>query len=775
MPKIVFRLFICLTAIYFYIPLRVVRADYTFFDNFNLGLNQNWQTISNHVQPTVVSGSLEFDIQSPLTSIRFPYISQSYIEPINIINFDFKYVSDGSDFGSGVVLTENVPTSEISPPVDSGDYILAIYTMGDGKFYMFSPLCNVSCGIPLHKYIFFEFQPDTNYHLRFNFSVNYFDIYVDNFLIKSFPMSLYRANGVYFGNSMKTSTPKNWPHFWIDNVNIFYHDYDVSLSTFPYLSQKDSAWAGEEYDTAHEWSPGKEGIDRWGCALTSVAMILQNYGVKALDGTPIDPSKLNSWLKSQTDGYIGPGLVNWLVITRYVKGRVPGEKTSLEFVRSYDKASAELPAVLGLPGHFVVAHGEDATSWNINDPASTSSAMLAKASTVRSINRYILSNTDLSYMLFTAGYGVTATLTDDGGTPITTAWTEEYLTDDVGGLPSPSLFSALVPKPAAGRYHLTINNGNAAPGQFTIYLYDQEGRVKKDEILSESGLASYDIDFNVVNSGDSQIDLVDTTPPSLTSKNIFSGWYRTPQIAKFYYTNDLEQSCVINSEGIGQTCTISPNVCDLAVNCNINPQTSNPADIDLTPPTSTFALPIITNSWDGMIEGSANDNLSGIAKVELIIKKPDGTTVTKEVNGTSVWTYTFPSPVDGKYVISSKATDVAGNIQNDLTRREIVLDTKAPAPPKIHFILGWWQKIVMDWRGVTGANRYRIYYGTKKNELNRTSETVDTEWISENLKQGQYYVALSAIDQAGNESPMSKIWKVEVHKKWDLRRWFFND
>jgi hypothetical protein len=130
---------------------------------------------------------------------------------------------------------------------------------------------------------------------------------------------------------------------------------------FPYLSQKDSAWAGEEYDSASTWAgAARSGIGRWGCAITSVAMILQKNGVNALDGTSVDPSKLNTWLISQTDGYIGPGLLNWLAVTRYVKASYDAgnASTKLEYSRPSATSTPVLPTILGLPGHFVVAHDE---------------------------------------------------------------------------------------------------------------------------------------------------------------------------------------------------------------------------------------------------------------------------------------------------------------------------------------------------------------------------------------------------------------------------------
>lgn len=475
----------CIVYIYIFSHAAVVNASYSFNDSFGTSYSAEWVTLPNHPNPIIDNGQLVFDVLT--TADKFPYIAHSGTEPIKSMSFDFSYVIDGSDFGSGVVLTDSIPLSEISPPVDSDDYILAVYVTPNGKFYLFSPLCGLTggCSLSIHPYAFYTLEPSTIYRLRFEFSKDHLMIYNNDILLKTFQMSAYRANGVYFGNSMQTATPKYWQHFNIDNVSIIYSDYAAILPTFPYLTQKDPLWAHKEYDSATSWAGvDKSGIDRWGCALTSAAMVLQKYGVKALDGAPVDPDKLNTWLKSQSDGYIGPGLLNWLAVTRYVKTSYTAghADTKLEFVRSYMPTLPVLPAILGLPGHFVVAYSEDATNWKINDPNNVSKTVLAKASTVNSVNRFLPSLTDLSYMLFTANPGLVVTLRDSVGNIIPMDWKEEFLVDDVDELSSTSVMIAMLPKPVEGEYTLLINNSTGSIQSLATYLYDRDGEVSQDNL-----------------------------------------------------------------------------------------------------------------------------------------------------------------------------------------------------------------------------------------------------------------------------------------------------
>jgi hypothetical protein len=569
-------------------------------------------------------------------------------------------------------------------------------------------------------------------------------------------------------------------NFYVDNVSI--SDFTIPPPTFPYLSQEDPLWASLEYDSASAWAGiDKSGIERWGCALTSAAMMLQEYGVKDLSGNEMKPDFLNTWLKGQSDGYIGPGYVNWLAIARYAKGKATDGK-SLEFTRSYDPSAMELPAILGLPGHFVVAHGEDATTWKINDPADETKTTLAKTTAIRSINRFTLSSTDLSYMLFSVNSGVSATLYRESGEEVDIDWSDEYLSDDVEGTASSTVQVGMLAKPPSGKYRLEVTRPNDQDSDVKIYLYDKLGSTTPQILPLTLPTTSFDIQYGSEVGEVRTVTEVDSTMPNFTlTTPTFEGWMTTNQTATFEYfdINMLDDythpTCEIGSEGLAQTCSILPNVCDKAGNCNTQSQVSNPADIDKTPPASFFILPPITNNWDGIVVGTASDNVSGVAKVELMITRPGEAEMSVVASGTENWSYTLSDLRDGEYIIKSRATDMAGNVESERSVVTLTLDRVAPGVPRILWARGWWNRIFVDWRSVGGASKYRVYYGSKRNQLNNISEVTESDWMSEALKQGQYYVAISAIDQAGNESQISKISKVEVHKKWDWRRLRFND
>ena len=198
----------------------------------------------------------------------------------------------------------------------------------------------------------------------------------------------------------------------------------------------------------------------------------------------------------------------------------------------------------------------------------------------------------------------------------------------------------------------------------------------------------------------------DSIAPTMTEQTPFEGWYNTNQTSIFTYTdaNGIvsggDVSCDITTEGTNQTCSVTPNVCDAAGNCNTTTIISHGANIDKTIPTSIISSPINTgsnsivysNNWNGSITGTANDSGSGIQKVLLSIKRSsdgkyyssedgwiDGTEETTRVtaNGTTTWSFSLLDPAADDYTITSHAVDNANNIESSYVLT-IILDKTIP-------------------------------------------------------------------------------------------------
>lgn len=170
----------------------------------------------------------------------------------------------------------------------------------------------------------------------------------------------------------------------------------------------------------------------------------------------------------------------------------------------------------------------------------------------------------------------------------------------------------------------------------------------------------------------------DSIKPVLTTKSEFSGWYNSPQISVFEYSDVnmvddyADPSCEIETEGKNQTCTVSPSVCDKAGNCNTDEQVSNGANIDMTPPSA----------------------------------------------------------------------------------------------PKVVYANDFGQRVFVNWWPVHSAVKYRVYVGSKKNNLIAVADTRFSYWLSGVMTPGKYYVSVTALDRAGNESLKSRPVHVNVSRRW---------
>jgi hypothetical protein len=271
-----------------------------------------------------------------------------------------------------------------------------------------------------------------------------------------------------------------------DNIIVRPIDSGTQLS-LPHFKQTDPQWKDQEYDSASAWSSVPT-INRWGCALTSMAMIMQYHGlVKLPDGTSLTPAALNTWLKSQPDGYIGAGAINWLAVTRLTRliNEVYGTK-KLEYKRvsgeSLSTAITEIlahkPVVLEIAGHFLVGHGvtDDQHDLYIKDPAYSHTQFSQHQKLLLSTRTFQPSLTDLSYLLFAHQPGLTLTVTDGQRQAIPHLQSfEDVISDpsDQSGEKTPPLIQHQLVQPNTGTYHLTLTQPTLKPFMLEIIAYDQ--------------------------------------------------------------------------------------------------------------------------------------------------------------------------------------------------------------------------------------------------------------------------------------------------------------
>ncbi|MCX6706309.1 MAG: C39 family peptidase, partial [Candidatus Woesebacteria bacterium] len=221
------------------------------------------------------------------------------------------------------------------------------------------------------------------------------------------------------------------------------------------LKQYTGGWENDIYDN----TTGK--IKQFGCALTSASMVLKYHGHN------INPNTLNNWLKIQSDGYLGNGLINWLAVSRYTYLNSSASSPTLEFrkiLASDNNLINELendrPAILKEPGHFIIAKSQTSNSFGINDPGYNNRPTLAFYNNSYSgIYSYRPTHTNLSYILLTLNSNYDLKIYDPAGIEITGyTYTEEGLTDDDAGSQNSGgdLTIFEYPTPAVGQYTIDV-------------------------------------------------------------------------------------------------------------------------------------------------------------------------------------------------------------------------------------------------------------------------------------------------------------------------------
>ena len=309
---------------------------------------------------------------------------------------------------------------------------------------------------------------------------------------------------------------------WFDNFRVTTLDHTEPLPNLgvPLLKQSDPLWGNDIYDSANLWSSNSQGMTNWGCAVTSAAMVFQyNDLTKMPDNSDLTPGTMNSWLKSQPDGYIRNGLVNWLALSRLSKLAAPNNGVSydaLEYNRINGQDDVALstyldasnPPILAVPGHFIVANGKDEgnSTYLINDPYFNREKLSdGYGNTYSAIGTYTQVNSDLSYIMFVTNPSVNIELLDYLGDSVGESYIQEPIIDPVSGSVNSvgpvKIF--ILQKPVAGPYELNLSA--LTPGSYFIdeYFYDENGNVKKIEEngnLQSGKLETFNINLNKTNS-----------------------------------------------------------------------------------------------------------------------------------------------------------------------------------------------------------------------------------------------------------------------------------
>ncbi|PIP74303.1 MAG: hypothetical protein CO135_02535 [Candidatus Levybacteria bacterium CG_4_9_14_3_um_filter_35_16] len=307
-------------------------------------------------------------------------------------------------------------------------------------------------------------------------------------------------------------------------------DNQPNTLNVPYFSQNDLLWGPTEYNHSIKLGFTNPTMDRWGCAVTSAAMVLKFHNINEFtDETTIDPGSLNNWLKNNNGYLTGKGgsgsysYFNWPVIGTLTKQLFNVRKANIKLMhkRAYPSSNTtnllnedlnEFPDILKASNsqtssHFVVAKGVSGNTYSINDPE-WNHAALASFNSYTQVDRYIPSQTNFSYLVTVVNPGIELLVTDpqnnktgkyfDNGTlqsvneinnasysfqePISNP-NNQNLLEDLGT----GVNEFLLPEPPDGEYEIKLSSDKTEIYEINISTFQEDGN---DELNKIKGVIS---------------------------------------------------------------------------------------------------------------------------------------------------------------------------------------------------------------------------------------------------------------------------------------------
>jgi hypothetical protein len=443
-----------------------INNDVLFSDNFNAGSFEKWNsTRLTSSQWSIKNGKANALILTPFTTVEM--IPKDSLWNSEWANFEYSLdVKPIKGVDKNVVFTFTNPNDWIDIHFFNNEFEVAHFQNGINSFA---------------KRGYFSMINGQTYGVRVSKQNGKLNIHIDNVLIFEHQFPLGMLDGKI---SIKATTGASYPtEIEFDNVVV---RAIAPEESFPHFKQDDPTWAKEEYNHATKWSSSGTGIEDYGCALTSAAMILHAHDITTLpDDQEIDPSTLNAWLRTQKDGYVGSGLLNFAAITRLTRElhELRGT-TKLEYGRENIEPAAvagqeindDRPVVLQISGHFLVGYDQENGDFLIKDPAYDYTHFSEHATQLVSTRTFTPSNTDLSYIIITHDPTLSLQLTNHLGEVVATSRLE-HLSSPLTGSSSPTTAILEFAKPETGTYSISIQGEIFSDYSLDLYTYDLLGMV----------------------------------------------------------------------------------------------------------------------------------------------------------------------------------------------------------------------------------------------------------------------------------------------------------
>lgn len=288
-------------------------------------------------------------------------------------------------------------------------------------------------------------------------------------------------------------------------------------------------------------------------------------------------------------------------------------------------------------------------------------------------------------------------------------------------------------------------------------------------------------------------DTGSNTIDQITSDNtlIFTGASQSDKIIEVFLDGTSIGTVVASNTGLWSfdyTGTIMPDrsyivtaqaVSISGVRSTVSPDL--PITIDTTAPNTPIVTVITEDNGSSASDGITSDNtlvFSGTAEASasVAVFLDGGSLGVVIANSLGVWNYDYTgiTLVDGDYILTAQATDLAGNISAISTDFAFTIDTLAPTAPIVTVISDDTGSNTSD--GITSDNTLQI---TGTAEANNTVEVFiegisigtvladgtgiwNFDYTGTTLTDGDYIITAQTIDLAGNGGPLAAVFPITI-------------
>lgn len=560
MVKLFFLKLLCFLIVLFYIvPIvsRPVSASHKVFqDNFNDGNADGWIVTRNPcrfnglpAEWKVVNGKLGIKINGGgcvteimPSDILWNSLGNDYIVEFDMVlvsgtdhNFAFRYTDPAHWYDFHVQSPNKLVLQRMLPPLGGSNEIFGDFSNNQ----------------TIHFKLIVQGE-----HLRLYRGMTPGILLVDNFNMGGF-----FPTGRIALQASAGANPSSETYF--DNIVVTSID---DILPVPYYSQNELPWGPSEYDHAASLGFSNTTMNRWGCAVTSVAMVLNYHNMMEFpDGTPINPGTLNDWLKDH-NGYLTGRDQNgetysylvWAQVGELTKDLVEAGKSSvkLEHRRAYPSSATttlldedltvrKIPDILQVKnastsGHFVVATGKNGNIYTINDPEWKVPDLSAFGNTYTQVDRYLPADSNLSYMVAVVNPRVELLLTDPQGRSTGNHILPDGQSQAMNDIPSATYaFEApvnnpgeestqlgtgvnafLLPTPENGEYHVQLSSKTEEEYTLNIAMLDKNGNVGVEKVVGVVNASGEDmLDLSYSQDSPSHVERIVTFQSAIEDVN----------------------------------------------------------------------------------------------------------------------------------------------------------------------------------------------------------------------------------------------------------------